>query len=289
MNPPGSGIFRRANPAEFVRPKRQILQTQGTGRFAREVTSEDELFAALGDVAASPKYDVTAGSLEDLFETPGREIRIVGMIELTQSIALDSRHSGLVLTATGNGLISSANIAFPTFTLNGCDGATFERLRVVQASVQPAWSVVGSCQGLVWRDIDVSGPLAIRTETGVSLNISHIENVRQTGGSPVTSGIDIEGSTNTIIGCYKLGIRLRDSGSGCRIIGNNCQDPLGAVAAIEVAAGHSGATIIGNTAAAPFVINITTNASGGLNTIVGNATRGGVITAAGTDAVAGNT
>lgn len=251
----------------FPRPpvRRQTLGTQAASIASQPVKSEDELRVAIGNVAAA-QAGVTTTNLGAI---TGAEIVLTSSFTVSAPITIPSTCQGLTIRGAGrvpilaSGVVSSLFVVEASaLTLRGFFIKSPDASNVfTYALVQPASasSATGSC---VVDDVLVFGG-------GVLSCVGSVASNWLLRG--VTFANTIAAAAFAIDGDLQNG-RIE----GCKFTGAN---------GIQIGAGGGRCAIVGNVLSGAA---ITTNASSGLNTIVGNANCG-VITAAGSDAAAGNT
>lgn len=277
----------------FTRPRaRPPLAAVSSQQNMLAVSTEDELLAALTSL---PRSDGACY---------GRGINIVGDITLTGSVTLGAQHSGLLITSSSNARLSTSTTLAQAFSLSAADGVTLERLTLGAGFSATSFvkldgddhtiDAVGVLSGatvtnLVRMGLATSARVldcysqsssAIVLVQGPSSGIGNCVisgNISFTGGLRQLSMIKSIVSMNTDLGGWET-FPARNT-DDCVCTGNAMAGQIAIYAGI-------GRNVISSNAMAGF--NISTSATTGQNTIVGN-TNVGTITNAATDAVTSNT
>lgn len=294
-----SSIFRDVNA-------RTNLQPQSTAQNTIQVTTVDELKAAL----------TTLPSVNGTGNCYGKAIDIVADLVFPEQVTLDRIHDGLRITSSSRSRITTTThlsrwLKYKTrdlqvdglFFANGFDattifeadeddnsnGTTLRDHLISDSIVATSFAVLneGGGEGMIIADNRIRSPttLVLISRTGADPYIGgpYLVRANITGNDGFKGGMDIDiAKFSTIAHNVELGPLSITSASGAT--GNNTITGNVMEGAITIADDGANA-IVGNAMQAHA---ITTNTSGGFNTIVGN-TRVSAITAAGTDAVGNNT
>lgn len=242
--------------------RRTTLQPQSSAQNSIDVTTEDELRAALTSLPRGEDF------------CSGRSIVITADIPVRDTIVLGVQHSGITITSPGGARFLSVDGA--TDTLFAVDGDP-ERVTLIGFGLTGFSALLdaGDSSLSTWFILNVvdptqaasivggAGVLTASTISGVYLNqIAIVLSVSRVTASTVNAMPLGDSALNTITGNIVIGGDLTlTSGGGLNAISSNV-----------FASG-----------------NIDTSTGIGDNAIVGNIMQGGTITATGTDAVTSNT
>jgi hypothetical protein len=277
----------------FTRPRaRPPLAAVSSQQNLIAVSTENELIAALTSL---PRSD---GSCF------GRAINVVADIYLTKTIKLSSIHSGLTITSSSNARINSSANANTALDCALANRVTIENLTIGQnclstyfiypgfyttvrnITVFDGSSIVGltllvAQQGLRILNCACEAASGIRLAVGPTTQIQDAVisgNVKFSGGIAQVSFIRSVISGNTSIGPWTTSPGRETANTSC--FGNAFVGRIQIINALS-----NNVSIFGNSMGG---FNITTSATAGGNSIVGN-TDVGTISNASTDAVTSNT
>jgi hypothetical protein len=239
-------------------------------KFRRNVTSEDELRKAIRSLASThAAARMTTGGL----------IVICAPIVLTAPVTIPETTPGLTITSAAKFPIRSRGVISTAFQVQA-ELVTIRDL-FVYLTTNPA---TGFAQDYFTTFVTALAPVTSgRSSTRLSVldNDVFCDRIYVDSAAGLASDTHVRGNRQSEANAAHSAAIVIDS-PDCRVVDNNCA--AGGTDTITVAANGSRCSLRGNHIGGG---TITTNASAGLNTIVGNVNCG-VITAAGSDAVGNN-